>query len=212
MLKKAITVLLTVAVFGSMPLLAGCGKSSTARASEKKEQVKQLMRSSGNWGEINTLLQASVADNPKDPEAQFLLGVSFYNLRNYPAALDHLQTDLELDAGNVQARLIIGNVYRDMNQIDKAETAYRDLIKRAPDFAQTYLNLARMLEQEKRPKDALAVLEDGASRAQGTEVLLELGERYRTAGQTEKARAVYQKVLREDPEHQQAKDALAKLK
>lgn len=203
--------LLVVSMLGGGALLAGCGKSRTAKAVEQKERAKQLM-STGNWGEVNTLLQGSVSDNPKDPEAQLLLGISFYNLRNYPAALDHLEADLQLDPGNMLARLIIGNIYRDMHQFDKAEAAYRDLIKRAPDYAQAYVNLALMLEENKHPEAAIAVLEQGATEAQGPDVLLALADMHREAGRLDKAREVYQKVLKDDPNSQRAKNGLANLK
>lgn len=210
-MNKLIVGFLVTSLLVGGGLLTGCGQSRTAKALEQKEQAKQLMKT-GNWGQVNTLLQNSVANNPKDPEAEFLLGISFYNLHNYPAALAHLESDLKLDPGNMQARLMMGNVYRDMQQYDKAEAAYRDLMGRAPDYAQAYLNLARMLKENKRPKDALAVLEQGSARVQGPDVWLELGQEYQNAKLPDKARAAYQNALKVDPNNQQAKVALDYLK
>lgn len=199
-----------VALLAGGMLLTGCGKGTVAKAEDQKVQSRQLIRD-GKWGEANTLLQMSVAANPKDAEAQFLLALSFYNLDNYPAAVDHFKAAIDLDPGFMLARLDLGNVYRDMKQWEKAEATYRDLMQRAPDMAQTYLNLARMLEIRGRKADALAALEQGKGKTNSAELLSMLGDYYREAKQIDKARAAYRGALDIDPNYPPAKEALAKL-
>lgn len=185
-----------------------------AEAAAQKEKAKQVLRSNASgWAEANTLLQQAVSKNPKDAEARFLLGLTFYNLRNYPAAIDHLQASFDLDQNNIQALLVKGNAYRDMRDTAKAEATYRDIMKRAPDFVQAYTNLALMFEEMGRPKDALAALELGAAKANPNPDLFQLlGEQYREARQNDKARAAFERALQIDPNRSDIKDALNKLK
>lgn len=188
--------------------------SRTNKAMQQKEQAKQLLRNKGsNWGEVNTLLQQSVSNNAKDPEAQFLLGLSFYSLRNYAGALEHLHAGYQLDPGNIQALLVEANVYRDMGQPDKAESAYRTVIKQAPDYAQAYFNLSQLLDNQGRRQDALVLLEQGAAKANpSADVFTALGDHYLETKRPDEAKASFEQALKIDPNYALAKAGLNKIK
>ncbi len=70
------------------------------------------------------------------------------------AAIAHLEHSLELDSEFDQTYLILGEIYRNTNQMEKAEAAYRDLLALKPNSVQGLSALAFVYAQQGRLEEA----------------------------------------------------------
>lgn len=99
----------------------------------------------------------------------------------------------------------LGNLYRDLIQYDKAETAYRTAIELSPNLLPAIVNLGHLYILEGKPDQAISLLSaayDGTR--QRSEIGLQLASVYKNNGKTAEAKATVVKVLKADPENVQA--------
>jgi predicted Zn-dependent protease len=71
------------------------------------------------------------------------------------------------DADNAFARLTLGQVYLAEGKTAQAEQAFRETVRRKPDMAPAYRNLATLYVREKRPDEALQVIDEGLKAVPG---------------------------------------------
>lgn len=67
----------------------------------------------------------------------------------------------EFNGERPEAQVNLGNLYRDMKQSVRAETAYRKALRLQPRFVPAYLNLAQMLVDQGRESEAAELLRAG---------------------------------------------------
>ena len=85
---------------------------------------------------------------------------------------------LDTDDDYAGAGFALALVHEGLDELALAETRYRESIERSPDHVAAYLNLAALLERQRRGADAIEVLEaclalelDAARRQQLEDIL-----------------------------------------
>ena len=81
-----------------------------------------------------------------------------FEQRNYAAAAGRLIELLEVEPGNVGARLLLARSYYHSAQLAKAEVTLRDVLDRDPTEAYAHLMLGRVLQRQSRHDEARASL------------------------------------------------------
>ncbi len=74
-------------------------------------------------------------------------------------AIEWYEKSLEVDDRNNMIRTNLANLYYRNNKPNKAEEAFKLIIKQEPDYAQTYYSYALLLAEQNRVEDAIAQME-----------------------------------------------------
>ena len=106
-------------------------------------------------------LKAAVAKNTDHDEAQTLLAVCYYNLREYQKARAIYEKLLSKSPNQASLMNVLGNTIRDMGDISSAETQYRNAIAADPEFIVAYSNLAYLLRNAGKLDEARSVISQG---------------------------------------------------
>lgn len=159
------------------------------------------------------LLKQAAKKNAKSSGAHSSYAEALYIVGDKKTAAAEYEAALTIDPKNATNQNNLGNIYRDLANYPKANTAYHAAIDLAPSDQKAYLNLANMqLYSEKKPTDAIATYQL-ALRKLGNSPQLELllGLAYEQNGQKAEARSSYQRILQSDPTNQAAQNNLERL-
>ncbi len=83
------------------------------------------------------------------------------------AIKEYIQTQ-QFNGERPEAQVNLGNLYMDLKELSRAETAYRKAIALQPRFVPAHVNLAQLLAGEGREKEAAAVLQSALTRVPGS--------------------------------------------
>jgi Flp pilus assembly protein TadD len=79
-------------------------------------------------------LTKAVQEEPKNADAQSMLGYSYRKLGTFDKSMEHYQAALKLDAHHLSAHEYLGELYLEMNQLANAEKQLAALKKACPFF------------------------------------------------------------------------------
>jgi Flp pilus assembly protein TadD len=99
-------------------------------------------------------LNKAVQENPKDADAQSMLGFAYRKLGTFDKSMEHYQTALKLDSNHRSAREYLGELYLEMNQPANAEKELATLKKSCPMFGkcEEYDDLKEAIQKYKSKK------------------------------------------------------------
>ena len=99
-------------------------------------------------------LTKAVQENPKDADAQSMLGFAYRKLGTFDKSMEHYQTALKLDSNHRSAREYLGELYLEMNQPANAEKELATLKKSCPMFGkcEEYDDLKEAIQKYKSKK------------------------------------------------------------
>ncbi len=109
-----------------------------------------------------------VDETPNDADTWYLLGRTKYNENEFAAAISSFERALTLQPKNVEAENNIGLCWKELNDRDKARSAFLLSIEwqgDAPVDAQPYLNLGNLLAEDRKNEEALSYLTKAAALA-----------------------------------------------
>ncbi len=102
----------------------------------------------GRLDEAEKLYRVLLADDPQQPDALALLGVLLAARKDFPQAVSFLERAIEADPLAALFRFYMGNVFFDMDDLDRAEGAFREALARQPDFADAHFRLGLVFEKK----------------------------------------------------------------
>jgi Flp pilus assembly protein TadD len=99
-------------------------------------------------------LTKAVQEEPKNADAQSMLGYSYRKLGTFDKSMEHYQTALKLDANHRSAHEYLGELYLEMNQLANAEKQLGALKKACPFFGkcEEYDDLKQAIDAYKAKK------------------------------------------------------------
>jgi tetratricopeptide (TPR) repeat protein len=170
------------------------------------------------WAEAARQYQRALAEFPSDPGARRGLGFCYMQTRQWEAALAEYQFVLEQDATNVialskvaelavilqrsgdafRAYLALGDYYAASAQAARAEAAWQKAAQLLPDEPGPHERLA---EHFRSKNDLTSAIQAHLAAARG----------YIQRGELPQARQHCEAVLRDDPDHEQARKLLVSL-
>lgn len=116
----------------------------------------------GDFTDADKWFSEVLAETPDDPNANYLLGRTKFNENNFPAAISSFERALILRPKYVEAENNIGLAWRELNDFEKARTAFQTAIDwqgDTPVDAQPFLNLGTLLADQKNLDAAISYLE-----------------------------------------------------
>jgi len=142
----------------------------------------------------------------------FNSGVTFYNQREFPKAIQAYQKVIELDPAYVEAYNNLGIIYQMMGDVDRAFGAYQKATEINPRYEKGYNNLGILLLLKGRDEEALEAFQKAlAINPKNIESFINLGTLFKKKGQWDEAIESYQKALAIDPLHRETHYNMALL-
>jgi len=115
------------AAFADLPEPKGKTENANIVAGRKAIEAKDFKAAVGH-------LTKAVQEEPKNADAQSMLGYSYRKLGTFDKSMEHYQTALKIDSNHRSAHEYLGELYLDMNQLDNAEKQLASLKKACPFF------------------------------------------------------------------------------
>lgn len=115
----------------------------------------------GDLREAHRVLSFVASERPDHVDAHRGLAAVAYDLGQLGAAVDHLEQVGRLDPQDARPCRLVGLIYKDMGQLDKATVAYEEALRRGLPPAvesEVRFELAEALTQQARFADALRLL------------------------------------------------------
>jgi len=157
--------------------------------------------------------KAKTEAEPKVAENRVNLGYTYYLKGEHTQALQQLQIAVSIDPKFADAYYNIGLVYNEMKRYDEALEAFSKAAKQAPRDYKHYLMMGVIYNNQGDHKSAVTALNRANQEKPGSaDVIYQIGVAAEKSGDKEGAIELYQSALKYDPNYQEAKDALAKLK
>jgi tetratricopeptide (TPR) repeat protein len=138
--------------------------------SEKIEKIN-VFYSDANKALVNKNYKESIEGfkkalelDPKNYNASFNLGISYYGNKDYQDSIDILNKAIGLqDNPAIKSNTfnILGNVYRDSGNKNNSEDSYRKSIELNYRNFNAYINLATLLNGESKTVEAITILKEG---------------------------------------------------
>jgi tetratricopeptide (TPR) repeat protein len=116
---------------------------------------------SNHWGIVILRPNQFPAVVNEDLYTEAVLGLE--KARRFRDAIDGYQTILKRWPDNLPASIGIGNCYYALGELENAETAYRNIIRLHPESGSAFNNLAQILFEQGRKKEALAAARKAVS-------------------------------------------------
>jgi len=146
-------------------------------------QAGRCLLDLGALKEAAQVFSLVIEQQPDNVDANRGLAAVAYDLGQLNTAIDHLEVVARLDPGDGRPHRLIGLIYKDMGQHEKAEAAYREALLRglpSPVDGEVQKELAESLVALHRFADALVVLdklqaEDGGTIASRASALRGIG-------------------------------------
>jgi tetratricopeptide (TPR) repeat protein len=150
--------------------------------------------------------------DPAHSIALLNLGNAYRQKKDWAPAKNTLERALALDSEDPEANYSLGMVYAQLNDTEQAHEYLTKAIALRPVYPEALNNLGILYLRTRRPEEAIRSFEESMRVAPAyDQSYLNLARVYEIEGDLGKARAVLLELLRQHPDHAQAKQALAQL-
>jgi tetratricopeptide (TPR) repeat protein len=140
-----------------------------------------------------------VAEAPNDADSWYLLGRTKYSENEYQAAISAFEHALALRPRHIEAQNNIGLCWKELNDREKARTAFQTAIDwqgDAPADAQPFLNMGTLLADDQKNDQALPFLTKAAALSPNNPTIHEeLGKVYLAMNKLPEAQAELERAV-----------------
>ena len=139
-------------------------------------QIGLIMKSDKRYKESIEAYNNSIKYAPNYEKGYFALGNTYKDMDNFDLAIYNYLKTIEIDSSFYQAYFSLGTVYIDQwsrisesefgkkeELLDKAESAFRDVMRINPKYYLAFTYLGRILVETKRPVEAIETLNKAVS-------------------------------------------------
>ncbi|MEX2217822.1 MAG: tetratricopeptide repeat protein [Phycisphaerales bacterium] len=173
------------------------------------------------WHSAETLWRRALSVAPTK-SAHVNLGLALQHGGKLDEAIPHYRAATALDPEDGRAWFVLGNALRSDGDRAGAEAAYRRAADRMPQAFMAYVNLARLIEEE-RPDEALELYREAVRDLEGPRAgshagrtlsgvpYLALGSALNRRARPEEARAAFERALEYPDSRERARVELARL-
>lgn len=159
----------------------------------------------GNFAESEKEYRIALDANDSDPVLWREYGYVLQQEQKKTDAVSAYEKTIEFDKEDATTQNLLGNLYRDLIQYDKSETAYKEAIRLSPTLLPAIINLSHLYALEGKNDEAIALLSgayDGTK--QRSELGLQLVAIYNHTGKKSEAKDAIARILQVDPENEKA--------
>ncbi len=159
-----------------------------------------------NYSELAIdLLRLALSPDPSEQPSMYREDIYYHiaalymKLKKYDEAIKEFENALSLNPKDPRVHNDLGVIYKERNDLPKAEYHYKYAIEIEPNFNLAIVNLAELYIQQKKYTEAIKLLENSLSlQPHNIELLYNLGFVYHNSGELEKALSYYEHVLSYD--------------
>jgi tetratricopeptide (TPR) repeat protein/O-antigen ligase len=152
---KPIAPVLSRAVVAALFVAVGLQASLTLRMIRFDSLLFQAMQSerAGDWQAVATLTESALDQGTFHPEALILRGYALNTIGDYPAALAHYRSAVDMRPNDIQLLNGLAIAAQNLKQVDLARVTYLKALQ-VVDSPDTRYNLAGLLLQSGHPMEA----------------------------------------------------------
>jgi len=166
----------------------------------------------GNTAAAIGYFQRALQIDPAHTIALLNLGNAYRQNKDWAAAKESLQRALDLSPEDPETNYSLGMVYAQLGDTDRAYDYLKKALGLRPVYPEALNNLGVLCLRTRRPQEAIASFEESIRVAPAyDQSYLNLARVYSILGDREKARAVLLELLKQHPDHPEAKEQLAQL-
>jgi tetratricopeptide (TPR) repeat protein len=156
--------------------------------------------------------QRALQIDPEHSIALQNLGSAYRQKKDWPKAKRMLERALALNPDDPEANYSLGMVYAQQNDTERAYDYLQKALASRPAYPEALNNLGILYLRTRRPEEAKRSFEESIRVAPAyDQAYLNLARVYGIEGDREKAKAVLLKLLKQHPDHAQAKEELKQL-
>jgi tetratricopeptide (TPR) repeat protein len=138
----------------------------------------------------------------QEPNLLHLAGLAHCNLGQHAQGIDYLLRSLQSHAEQPEVHNNLGNNFKVLGELDKAEQHYRAAIELNQQFVEAWKNLGLLLLSQQRYEEARQCLKAGlALRPEDCSLLTSMGNVHRLEEDFERAMALYENALALNPNY-----------
>ena len=159
-------------------------------------QLGELELQAGDYALAAQHLKSAMAIRPDDATAALHAGEALAKAHDPAGARDALETSLKRSSGQFQARLLLGNVYLELNEAKAAEDQFEAALLLQPENVDAQIGLAKAHISDRTFADAIQLLEP-LSKSKGKnnpEVFQLLAKGYSAVGKEKEAQQAIAKA------------------
>lgn len=169
-----------------------------------------LAQQEGRSDEALALIERSLQLEPYRADWYSNLAIVLRDRLELDAAVAACRRAIALDPNHANAFNNLGVLLRAQNQFAESEAAYREVIRISPEHMDAYTNLGILLNARKRTHEAVMCFCKAITlRQKNPEARRLLALAHCTLGEVDKAVAVFEEWLKEEPDHPIATHMLA---
>lgn len=184
-----------------MALPGGSEASGGARNPQAMLRMAADAFKAGRHAESDALCRRILSLVPGQPNTLHLLGLVRFNLRDYNAAISHLETALESFGDSAELHLQLGNAYCEIGDADRALSSFGRALELQPVFPEVHFNRARVHEKIGRLDLAEKELRKALSQRDAyTAAVLNLGNVLKKSNRSLEALEIYNDALAKTPD------------
>ena len=192
--------------------LAGCETPAQERARPFNEDGVYLFQRH-DYASARESFEEALRVQPKDPGLLYNLGQCYDRLNNTAKAEYFYQQCLQQDAHHAPCRHALAVLWYRSGHAKEAEQLIEDWLAREPKRADAYVEDGWRLRQEGELNQAQARLQQALDlEPRNVRALTEMGILFEVLQMPERAAALYQRVLAEDPRQTEVADRLNVLR
>jgi tetratricopeptide (TPR) repeat protein len=178
----------------------------------KKLQTALHHHQTGNLQLAGHLYSEILRSQPDYIPVLHLLGVLFYQLGDYDAAIVHIKKALSLNPNNPEAYNHLGSALKAKGKIDEAIVCHQQAVKLNPYFAEAYYNLGNACIDKSQKDEAIGHYRKAIElHPNFFQAYFNLGKTFQDRGKPDEAIFYYQKASELNPDSADTYDALGIL-
>jgi predicted O-linked N-acetylglucosamine transferase (SPINDLY family) len=159
----------------------------------------------GNIQQAENLLKEILEAQSNNINAINLLGVLYYQQKDYDSAIKYTKKLINLNPSNAQAYYILGHSMQEKGEIDEAITHYQRSLQLNPNFADAHYNLGTIFQDKKRNDEAISCYQKALQlNPNDVDAYYNLGCVLQEKEEFDEAIACYQKALELNPNSAEA--------
>lgn len=181
--------------------------------SAAEERALVTLFEKGALPEAERMARELLERYPQSAFAWKSLGAILQGQRRAAEALPAMQRAAELLPNDPQAHSNLGNGYKDLGDVSKAEACYRRALSLKPDYAEAYGNLGVTLQAQGRLDEAMACMHKALElKPDFNQAVVSIGGLLRDKGAFDEAETWFRRALKAEPERPDAWAALPTLR
>jgi type IV pilus biogenesis/stability protein PilW len=186
---------------------SGGSRSKSTSDAQRYLRLGEVQFNQGKTLQAIESLKKAISLDPRQAEAEYLLGIVYLSASEYKSAQEHFKEAVRIDPYFTDAHNNLGVVYKEMKVYDRAldefQTALKDKSYATPQ--KIYANMGHLYLAQGNSAEAMRSFQQAvAIKPDYLMGILGLGQAYQMSGRSDLAQKEFQRVVRLGPDSVEA--------